>query len=102
MPACTGCQKIICRVLGSDFVPLDRWRSTEKVAAKFTFTLHVKIKLFIAFYSTYYENQKFQRSHGSQLNILLEKHFNILIIFKLVLLVLCLDFAVRCLKIAPL
>lgn len=102
MSPCTGCQKIICHVLGGDFVPLDRWKSTEKVAAKLTFTLHVKIKFFIAFYAIYYENQNFQRSHVSQFNVLLEKHFNILIIFELVLLVVCLDFAVRCLKIAPL
>lgn len=98
----TGCQKIICHVLGDDFVPLHRWRSTENVAAKLTFTLHVKIKFFIAFHSIYFENQKFQRSHGSQFNVLLEKYFNILIIFKLVPLVMCLDFAVKCLKIAPL
>lgn len=96
----TGCQKIMCHVLGDDFVLLDRWRSTENVAAKLTFTLHVKITFFIAFNSTYYKNQKFQRSHGSQFNVLLEKYFNILIIFELVPLIMCLDFAVRCLKIA--
>lgn len=101
MPACTGCQKIICHALRGDIVP-NQWRSTEKVATKLTFTLHVKIKFFIAFYSTYYQNQRFQRNHGSQFNVLLEKHCNILIIFELVLLVVCLDFAVRCLKIAPL